>query len=159
MFQTIKDNGFGDTVPIAGLFSAGAFTNKLFASSPNRGTGREYSSNAVMYVIMSSDPCNPQESVEGESSSTASLPQLQGKASKILDVMTSAEKKLFDDSEDRVIVTKRDPESAVRIHRITGKCFPNIFTDLIISSIPCGWHLWTTSSRRRLLSHPMSWRA
>ena len=62
----------------------------------------------------------PQESVEGESSSTGSLPQLQGKASKILDVMTSAEKKLFDDSEDRVIVTKRDPESAVRIHRITG---------------------------------------
>eukprot|EP01035_Chromulina_nebulosa_P028896 gene28896-38217_t len=118
MFQTIKDNGFGDTVPIAGLFSAGAFTNKLFASSPNRGTGREYSSNAVMeadalYVLLTDKPLQkPQESVEGESSSTSSLPQLQGKASKILDIMTSAEKKLFDDSEDRVIVTKRDPESA-----------------------------------------------
>lgn len=52
MFQTIKDNGFADTVPIAGLFSAGAFTNKLFASSTNRRTGQEYSSNAVMYVVL-----------------------------------------------------------------------------------------------------------
>ena len=55
MFQTIRDNGFADTVPIAGLFSAGAFTNKLFAASPKLGTGKEYSSNAVMYVSLAAD--------------------------------------------------------------------------------------------------------
>lgn len=57
-----------------------------------------------------------QEGVGSSSSPPASPPLLQGRASKILDVMTSAEKKLFDDSEDRVIVTKRDPESAVSVY-------------------------------------------
>ena len=52
MFQTIKDNGFGDTVPIAGLFSAGAFTNKLFASSPNRGTAVARTKRIRFYIYI-----------------------------------------------------------------------------------------------------------
>lgn len=50
MYQSIKDNGYAETVPFVGLFSAGAFTNKLFAASKS-GRIEEYSSNAVMYAI------------------------------------------------------------------------------------------------------------
>ena len=74
----------------------------------------------ALYVLLTDKPLQKLEgSAESASPISVSEPLSKGKATKISDIMTSGEKKLFDDSEDRVIVTKRDPESAVRSHCIT----------------------------------------
>ena len=71
----------------------------------------------ALYVLLTDKPL---QKLEGSADPiSVSEPLSKGKATKISDIMTSGEKKLFDDSEDSVIVTKRDPESAVRSHCIT----------------------------------------
>ena len=137
MYQSIKDNGYAETVPFVGLFSAGAFTNKLFAASKS-GRIEEYSSNAVMYAISTNflaviyyydyigiqreadslyvlltDKPSERTDQDGSLSSSEITATFQDNSARISDILTDSEKRLFDDSNDKVIVSKRDPESAV----------------------------------------------
>mmetsp|Transcript_28210 Transcript_28210/g.40169 ORF Transcript_28210/g.40169 Transcript_28210/m.40169 type:complete len:928 (+) Transcript_28210:19-2802(+) len=107
MYQSIKDTGFAASLPLAGLFSSGAFTNRLSTASSKEGATTAAVLEAdTLYVLLSEQSSKPVPSA-------GSVVREEKQAVlKISDILTAVEKRMFDDSEDGVIVTKRDPESA-----------------------------------------------
>jgi hypothetical protein len=111
LYQALQETGLDSQVPIAGFYSAGAFTSKIPVSWKAVAAAAVMEADSI-YALITRKSSNANSATPSTASSASTpAPAFTGADARVgvSDVMTVREKKVYCDEADMVLVTKRDP--------------------------------------------------